>query len=150
MLPNGQGTVRIIAGRQLQSLRPFFPLKPLKLRKRQLAGVHVQRPEFGATPKRRDRFAGVEKTVGVEGAFDGMELFKLLGRELDTHLVQLLDPHAMLPGDGAAGLDANLENLPAERFRPFQLTGGIGVIEDERMQVAVARMEDVGHGQSEL
>jgi len=63
----------------------------------------VQRPEFGATPKRRDRFAGVEKTVGVEGAFDGLELLKLLGRELDTHLVQLLDPHAVLSGDGATG-----------------------------------------------
>lgn len=45
-----------------------------------------------------------------------MELLKLLGRELDTHLVQLLDPDAMFPGDGAAGLHANLENLPAERF----------------------------------
>ena len=36
----------------------------------------------------------------------------------------------------------------AEGLGPFQLVGDVGVVEDQRMQVAVAGMEDVGDFQT--
>src|SRR6185312_6990559 len=43
-----------------------------------------------------------------------------------------------------------LENLAAERLRPRDLIGHVGVEEYERMQIAVARMEDIGATQAIL
>jgi hypothetical protein len=44
--------------------------------------------------------------------------------------------------------DAQFQQTSAEFLSTLQLTGLVGVEQDQRMQVAVAGMEDVGHAQS--
>ena len=56
----------------------------------------------------------------------------------------------MLARDRAADLDAQLEDAIAELDRPLSLAGLVGVVQDERMQVAVPGMEHVGAGEAEF
>ncbi len=50
----------------------------------------------------------------------------------------------MLAGEHAAHLDAEAQDVGAEGLGAFQLAGLVGIVEDERMQIAVAGVEDVG------
>ena len=56
----------------------------------------------------------------------------------------------MLAGDRAAHGHAGLEDLGPEGLGAMQLVGIVGVEEDERMQVAVAGVEDVEAAQAML
>ncbi len=71
-------------------------------------------------------------------------------RELHAHRVDLLDADAMLAGDGAADLHAQLQDLGAEMLGAVEFAGLVGVEQDQRMQVAVAGMEHVGAAQAVL
>ena len=66
------------------------------------------------------------------------------------HQVALLDADAVLAGEHAADLDAQLQDVGAERLGALQLARLVGVVEDQRMQVAVAGMEHVGDAQAVL
>ena len=61
-----------------------------------------------------------------------------------AHQVALLDADAVLAGQAAADLDAELQDVGAGRLGLLQLAGVVGVEEDQRVQVAVAGVEDVG------
>src|SRR3546814_12926529 len=65
----------------------------------------------------------------------------------DLHEVALLDADAVLAGHHAADLDAEPQDVGAEILRPLQFPRLVGVVEDERMQVAVAGVEHVGDPQ---
>ena len=56
----------------------------------------------------------------------------------------------MLAGDGAAHRDAGFQDVGAEEFAAVQLVGVVGVEQDQRVQVAVAGMEDVAAAQAVL
>ena len=64
--------------------------------------------------------------------------------ELHRHQVALLDADAVLAGQAAADLDAQLQDVGAEVLRLVEAVGIVGVEHDQRMQVAVAGVEDVG------
>src|SRR3546814_12995907 len=49
----------------------------------------------------------------------------------------------MRAGQHAADFDAELQDVGAEFLRPLQLARPVRVVEDQRVQVAVAGMEDV-------
>ena len=53
----------------------------------------------------------------------------------------------MLAGQDTADGDAELEDVGAEGLDLLQIAGLVGVVEDERMQIAVAGMEHVGDAQ---
>lgn len=116
----------------------------------QIAGVHMHATEFGASVQGRDRLAAIEQPVWIEGVLDQMKLPEFGGRELHAHLVDLLDTDAMFAGDGAAYLHAQFENPVAEFLRAFELSWAIGIVKDERMQVAIAGVKHVGNGKSVL
>src|SRR5204863_4005720 len=78
------------------------------------------------------------------------ELRELGRAELHAHLVDLLDAHAVLPGDRSAYGYAQFEDVGGEALGALQLAGNVGVVEDQRMQVAVTRVEDVGAPQPVL
>ena len=63
---------------------------------------------------------------------------------LHAHQVALLYADAVLAGQAAAELDAQLQDLEARDIGALQLGLVVGVVEDQRVQIAVARMEDVG------
>src|SRR6185312_7147722 len=109
---------------------------------RQLPAAHMQPPEFRAAVQRRHGLAGIEQTAVIERALHGMEGFELCAAELHAHLIDLLDAHAVLSGDAAALPDTELEDLAAEGFRAGYLVRHVGVEENERVQVAVARVKD--------
>ena len=56
----------------------------------------------------------------------------------------------MLAGDRAAQADAQAQDVGGQRLGPLERTGLASVVEDERMQVAVAGMEHVGHAHAVL
>jgi len=75
-----------------------------------------------------------------------MKLAQFYGIELYAHLIDLLDPDPMLPGDRPAHRDTQLENLAAQFLGTQQFTGLVGVVENQGMEVAVTGVEHVGHG----
>ena len=66
------------------------------------------------------------------------------GENWTSHQVALLDADAVLAGQAAADRDAQLQDLGAGKLGPVRLVGVVGIVEDQRMQVAVAGVEDVG------
>ena len=105
--------------------------------------MYVQAAEFGAAVQRGHALAGVEQVVRVEGGLDGVELGEFSRLKLHAHLVDLLHAHAVLAGDGAADLDAQFQNLAAEFLGAFQFAGFVGVVEDQRVKIAVASVENI-------
>ncbi len=53
----------------------------------------------------------------------------------------------MLAGEHPAEFDAAAQDIGAEGFRAFHLAGFVGVVQDQRMQIAVAGVEHVGNPQ---
>ena len=81
----------------------------------------------------------------VERAFQALLLVQIRLVEHHRHQVALLDAHAVLAGQHAADLDAEPQDVGAERLGALELARPVGVIEDQRMQIAVAGVEHVGH-----
>ena len=69
-----------------------------------------------------------------------------LGEHVAERLLLFL-AHAVLAGNGAAVIDAEMQDAIGEIERDLLLAGNGAVVEHQRMQVAVAGMEDVGHAQ---
>ncbi len=108
----------------------------------------VQPAELGAAVQGRHVLAGVEQPGSVEGSLHRMEEGQLARLELGAHGVDLLATHPMFAGDGAPHRHAQIEDAPAQGLGLLQFAGAIGIEEDQRMQVAVAGMEDVAHRQA--
>src|SRR5262249_49608050 len=65
-----------------------------------------------------------------------------------SHQIALLDADAVLAGEYAPDLDAEFEDLRSERLGPLQLARRIGVVENQRMQVAIAGVKYIGYPQA--
>ena len=102
----------------------------------------AQRTRVGIT------LPGLRPPSRIEGTLDREHLLALGRRELHAHRAELFDADAVLAGDGAAHRHAEFEDLGAEGFGALQLVGVVGVEQDQRMQVAVAGMEDVEAAQA--
>jgi hypothetical protein len=76
--------------------------------------------------ERRKHLAGIEQTLFVERAFDALLVLEIDLGEHHRHQVPLLDPDAMLAGEHAADLDAQLEDVGTERLRALQLPWLVG------------------------
>ena len=118
--------------------------------KRQLAAMDVQAAELGAAVQLREHLAGIEQPVGIEGAFEALLLARSISSNIVAHQVALLDADAVLAGQHAADLDAEPQDVGAECLGPLELARLVGVVEDQRMQIAVAGMEDIGDAQPVL
>src|SRR3546814_16296267 len=88
--------------------------------------------------------ARIEQQFGIERAFQALLLLEIGLGEHHGHQVALFDADAMFPGEDAADLDAQLQYVAAERLCAVELSGDVGVIEDQRVKIAVSRMEHVG------
>jgi len=117
---------------------------------RQAAAVHVHRAELGAAVQGRHGAAGVQEALGVEGGLETVEGLELGRAELHAHRVELLDADAVLAGDRAADLDAQFEDARAERLGTGKLFVDVRVVGDQRVEIAVAGMEDVRDRQAIL
>src|SRR5262249_35996154 len=128
--------------------RAVARLESRQLRMRQLPALHAHAAELGAAVQGRDVLARIEQSVGIERALHALEALDLRGGELYAHLVDLLHAHAVLASDGAADLDAFLEHLAREALGAVELVGVVRVVENQRVQVAVAGVEHVRAAQA--
>ena len=87
---------------------------------------------------------GLEMLCGVEGAADQLHGVEVLVGVHPRHVLRLVHADAVLAGDRAAVLDAQVEDRAADLLG--RLAGALdGVVEEhQRVQVAVAGVEDVG------
>ncbi len=69
------------------------------------------------------------------------------GIKLHTHAVNFLHTHTVFTRDGAADSDTQVENLGAEFLGPSEFIRLVGVIQNQRMQIAVTGMENIGDPQ---
>jgi len=76
-----------------------------------------------------------------------MKLFQFGLAELHTHLIDFLESNAMLTGNRAADPNAQLQNLSAQCLGAFKLARFSGIVQNERVQIAVAGMKHVSHPQ---
>jgi len=100
--------------------------------------------EFGAPVQCRKDLARIQQAIWIEGAFEALLLLEVIIVEHRTHKVTLLNSNAVLARQNAADLDAKLKDFTPELFCFFQFTGVVGIIEDQRMQISIACMKDVG------
>ena len=122
-------------------------LEPRQVREALRARVHVLAPLLGAAAQRRIDLAGIEAHVGIERVLHAMLDLEVRRVELIRHEIALLDADAVLARQHAADVDAELQDLEAERFGSFDLAGDIGVVEDQRMQVTVAGVKNIRDAQ---
>src|SRR5579864_6909942 len=108
-----------------------------------LPAAHVLAAVLRTTRQCRNGLAGIQQPRWVERLLDREERLALGCRELHAHGVELLDSDAVLAGHRAANADAQLQDLGAEVIGSLPLPGLVGIEKDERMQIPVARVEDV-------
>src|SRR5260370_822175 len=113
----------------------------------QNSGAYANAGELGAGVQGRDVLPGIEQARGIEGGLHALEALDLRSRELHAHLVDLLDAHAVLAGDGAADLDAFFQHFARKALGAVELVGIVRVEKNQRGQIAVAGREHVGAAQ---
>src|SRR5216683_1739217 len=111
----------------------------------QLVVMHDHPAELGATAELGEDLARIEQVVGIEGAFHAHLLVEIDLGELLAHQVALLDADAVLAGQHAADAHAEPEDIGAEFLGAAELARIVGVEQDQRVEVAVAGMEDIDH-----
>ena len=114
----------------------------------QFAVMNMQGTKLGTTVQGGNGLAGVQQLFGVKRLLHGMKLLQFGGVELHAHLVDFLQANAVFTGDGATHGNAQLKNFPAQLLGTFQFPGLVGIIEDQWMEVAIARVKDIADGQA--
>jgi hypothetical protein len=117
-------------------------------------------PRRGVTCGRRGRLprpGGVDRDLALPHTGEGARIEhrahalhqrEIFGGEHRRHVLRLVGADAVLAGERAAGIDAVAENLGGGFDRPFRLAGNPLVVADQRVEVAVAGMEDVADAQA--
>src|SRR6187549_1883236 len=129
--------------RRALSAPVFMRSESRQMRETLRAHVDVLAALLGAASQRREYFARVEAHLGIERMLDAMLDLEVRRIELVRHEVALLEADTVLTRQHAADVDAQLQDLEAERFGALELTWNVGVVKDQRMQVAVAGVENV-------
>src|SRR5438874_436171 len=83
-------------------------------------------------------------SLGIEHGAQPRHRAEVVGPEEERHLRHLLDPDAVLAGEAPAERDARLQDLPSRREHAPDLVLVALVEEEDRVDVAVAGVEDVG------
>src|SRR5919109_4159250 len=115
---------------------------------RLLEGVLPVGPgDLSAQPRRGHYLAGVGEAVGVKGATKPLEGVEVRLREHLRHVLLLVDAYAVLAGEGAAGVEAGIEDRPGQHLCSLRFAVTGRVVTDQRVQVAIARVKDIGDPQ---
>ena len=105
----------------------------------------------GTSPQSRgvgNTLPGLQRPRGIEHAAHAPHQRQIGVAEHPRHVLRLVRADAVLAGQRAAGIDAVAEDLGRHRLGPLGLPGHLLVVADQRMQVAVAGMEDVADAQA--
>src|SRR5712692_9939541 len=107
-----------------------------------------RRTDLSTWRGRREDLPGVHEPIGVKDPLHLPHRLQVVVAEHQRHKVPLLEADSMFPGEAAAHLDAGLDDLRAHLFCSAQIPFVCGVVEDERVKVPVAGVEDVGHAKA--
>src|SRR5215211_1061130 len=113
--------------------------------------MHVEGSRaFAAQAWGREDLARVADPVRVEGAPEELHDVHVLRGEHLGHVLHLVAPDAVLARERPAVLQAGEDDLPGQLLGLVGLARGVVVVEDERVEVAVTSVEDVGDPQAVL
>src|SRR5690242_4273198 len=90
--------------------------------------------------RQRKHLVRVEQPIRIERRLDTTLLLKFFGVELNRHQVAFFHADAVLAGEAAAHLHAQLQNVGAEMLRLAKALRIVCIEHDERMEIAVAGM----------
>ena len=101
--------------------------------------------------RERGRLAAREHLAAI-GDFIGVDRPPQRLHNIDFHfakhcwqIIAFLHADAVLASDRSAEIDAERQDLARQRLGSFQRAGFASVVQNQRMQIAIARMEDVGY-----
>src|SRR5262249_40657180 len=103
------------------------------------SSAHGNRPPFEG-----ENLARIEKPARIERALHRHLDGEVLPVELKPHEVALFNANAVLAGQAAANVDAQLQDISPGLLGGGELGGVVRIIENERMQVAIAGVKDIG------
>src|SRR5712691_3321007 len=106
------------------------------------------RADFDARLLRREDLAGVAEPARIERFLQTPHQLQVRLAEDERHEVRLLEPDPVLAGDRAADLGADLHDLGSRGDHARLLAGSARIVEDVRVQIPVARMEDVADAEA--
>src|SRR5581483_4460130 len=110
----------------------------------------VRAGHLAAEARRRQQLPRVAEPDRVERAAQPLHRLEVVGAEEERHRADLVDADSVLAGQRAAGLDTGLEDRLRQLPGALRLALDARVVEDERVQVAVAGVEDVPDAQPVL
>jgi hypothetical protein len=103
--------------------------------------MHMQPAQLGAAVQFGEDLAGIEQAVGIEGAFDALLLRQVGLVEHRGHEVALF--HADPARPSARRPQQSFRMSAPKGLGALQLARLVGIVEDQRMEIAVAGMEHI-------
>ena len=101
-----------------------------QVRMGQLALMHMQAAQFGATMQMREYLARIQQVPGIKGAFQPLLLFQVILGELNGHEVTLFHTDTMFTGQHTTHFNAASQDIGTKILSAFQLTRDIGIKQD--------------------
>src|SRR5437867_472997 len=101
--------------------------------------------DFAAAFAEREDFAGVERTIRIKGVVDTEHEIEVSVREKKGHELGFFHADAVLAGERAADFDAITNNLGRGLHCASKLTFVARIVENDRVKIAVAGVEDVAN-----
>jgi hypothetical protein len=98
---------------------------------------------LAAQPGSGKYLARVAQAGRVERAPDQLHGVQVVGAEHPRHVPGLVHADAVLAGDRAAVLQTGIQDRAGDLLGRFGLAGHLVVVEHQRVEVSVARVEDV-------
>src|ERR1700712_1422177 len=103
---------------------------------------------FPTQPGSGEYLAGVAHPGGIEGAAQSLHGVQVLSGEHPRHVSSLVRADAVLAGDRATVFDAQVEDRPRDLLGGLRLARFSLVEQNQRVQVAIPGVEDVGYPDS--
>src|SRR2546426_6262949 len=95
-------------------------------------------------------FSWIEATLWIERATDSVHRLQVGLVEHLRHERSLVGAHAILSRDRSAETQTDAKNLASDVLGKLLLSRHFGVVENERMEIAIARVKDVCDAKSGL
>ena len=110
--------------------------------------MNMHAAQLGAAAQHGKHLPWIQQQIGVKGAFESLLVRQVRFAEHLGHQVALLDADAVLAGQHAADLDAQPQDVAAEGLGTLELTRLIGIVKNQWVQIAIARVKDIRYTQT--
>src|SRR5262249_2543188 len=117
--------------------------KARQVGERQPAGMDMETAEFGAAVQLRKHFSRIEQTIRIESTFQALLVREIALVEHRAHKIALFNADAVLAGQYTADFDAEPQDIRAKGLGALDFVGLVGIVKNERVEVAVAGVKDV-------